>query len=281
MKKYIYIISLFFLVSCNENLDMVGMFSGQSPRNDQRFEDSMKYNEKAGYQTITIPQDDYIVYFGTDMHVDSTWRNTQEWATRIENDKDCYFGIILGDMINAQHNFPNFMKGVSYTTKPLFATAGNHDLYFGQWTEYLQYWHTSTYYFTAQTPNYKDLYICMDSGDGTFGRSQMAWLKDILKEKSQDNFRHIVVFTHTHLYKRDSSQGHISNFPLEETYEIADVLGTNGVDWYVSGHAHSRAVSDMKGVKYIIVDTMKDPAKHPAYMTATVGANLDYHFIDL
>ena len=199
----------------------------------------------------------------------------------IENDDNCYFAVILGDMINAQHNFPNLMMGVSYTSKPLFATAGNHDLYFGQWTEYLQYWHSSTYYFTARTPNYKDLYICMDSGDGTFGRKQLSWLKNTLKEKSQEGFRHIVLFTHTHLYKRDSSQGHISNFPLEETYEIADLLGSYGVDWYVSGHAHSRAVSDMKGVKYIIVDTMKDSAKQPAYMTASVGSKLNYHFVEL
>ena len=55
MKKlFISILLPFVLLSCSPNLDMLGMFYGQSPRNDERFEASMLYNEEHGYPVITV-----------------------------------------------------------------------------------------------------------------------------------------------------------------------------------------------------------------------------------
>lgn len=277
------ILMLLLLSACSltPNYDMVGMFYGQSPRSDARFEQSMAYNEEHNVcRTIDIPADDYMVYICTDIHVDSTWRNISRW-TEIVNASDCEFALVLGDLINAQDNFPHFMQGIKDINKTLFCTAGNHDLYFGQWAEYFALLGSSTYYFIAQTPSAKDLYICLDSSDGTLGNKQLKWLKNLLKDAAEQTYRHIIVFTHTHLFKKDNSQGHTSNFTLEETYEITDLLSRYGVDWYLSGHAHSRNITDFKGVKYIIVDTMQDPAEQPTYMITTVGAQLRYEFVDL
>lgn len=275
------------LSSCYGNLDVIGMVYGQSPRSDVRFEDSMHYNDSAGYKTLIIPEDEYLVYYSTDMHVDTNWNNLTTWSSAYRNDPDCYFAIILGDIINSINHYDEFMQGIAFNPetqakdKPLFCTVGNHDLYYNQWAEYLKYWHTSTYYFIAQTPNYKDLFICMDSGDGTWGRKQFDWLKQLLAESADENYRHITLFTHTHIFKRDKSQGHTSNYTLEETYEIMDILSRYNVEWYVSGHCHSRDVADYKGVKYIIVDTMEEPAEHPCYMIASFGKDITYKFVDI
>lgn len=281
------IISMLSLTSCYGNLDVIGIVYGQSPRSDVRFANSMAYNDTAGYTTIHIPQNKYKVYYATDMHVDTSWRNVSKWATAYRNDNECYFGIVLGDMVNAINHYEDFLKGLVYdpltqkANKPYFTTVGNHDLYYGQWAEYLKYFHTSTYYFIAQTPDYKDLFICMDSGDGTWGRKQFDWLKELLAKAKDENYRHITIFTHTHIFKRDLTQGHTSNYALEETYEIMDILDRYGVEWYVSGHCHSRDVADFKNTKYIIVDTMKAPEKNPCYMVATFGDTLDYRFIPI
>ena len=282
------IAALALTTSCEKgNLDVVGIIYGQSPRSDERFDNSMEYNALAGYRTINIPTDEYEVYYATDLHVDSSYRNVRKWATLMRNDNNCHFGIILGDIINAVNHYEDFMEGLVFdpTTqaadKPLFATVGNHDLYYGQWSEYLKYWHTSTYYFVAQTPNFKDLFICMDSGDGTWGRKQFDWLKDLLEKAQNENYRHITVFTHTHIFKRDPSQGHTSNFALEETYEIMDVLDRFGVEWYVSGHCHSRDVADFKGVRFIIVDSAEVIDDQPGYMVATFGKELSHRFMYL
>ena len=273
--------------SCYGNLDVVGMVYGQSPRSDERFENSMAYNDTAGYKTLDIPTDEYRVYYSTDMHVDTNWNNLTAWATAHRNDPDCHFAIILGDIINSINHYDEFMQGIAFdpatqaADKPLFCTVGNHDLYYNQWSEFLKYWHTSTYYFIAKTPNCKDLFICMDSGDGTWGRKQFDWLKQLLAEADNKGYRHITIFTHTHIFKRDNTQGHTSNFALEETYEIMDLLASHNVEWYVSGHCHSRDIADFKGVKYIIVDTMEAPEKKPGYMVATFGKELSYRFVEM
>lgn len=283
LSKYLFFLPL-CAISCSQNLDMAGMFNGQSPRSDERFETSMAYNEEHGYEVIAVPKEEYRVWFGTDMHVDTTTYNVKAWITQMRNDSAAAVGIILGDMINAQDHFPRFMEALDFDAQsqkyrvPLFATAGNHDLYFGQWTEYVKYWHTSTYWFEVQTPVAKDLYICLDSSDGTIGVKQMQWLRNLLAQKDKENYRHTLVFTHTHMFKKDCSQGHTSNFPMEETYELTDLLSRYKVDWYVSGHDHGREVSEFKGVQYIIVNTMQDPDPEPYFMVATMGERMNYEY---
>ena len=263
------------------NLDVIGMVYGQSPRNDERFDQSMSYNAEhaAQYADVVLTRDDYKVYFGTDMHVDSTWRNTQAWAQAVEDDADCPFAIVLGDVINAMDNYPHFLAGMEPLHKRWFCTAGNHDIYYGQWAEYLQYIGSSVYSFQVLTPTAKDLYICLDSSDGTLARKQFKWLEKTLQEAQNNAYRHIIVFTHTHLFKHDSTQGHTSNYALEETYAITEMLGKYGVEWHVSGHVHCRSVTDFKGVKYIVVDTLQDPEQEAAFMVAYVGRQLQYEFI--
>ena len=96
-------------------------------------------------------------------------------------DINCPFAIHLGDLINAKDNYPRFFQAMAVKPdKPVigkelgdtvFYTLGNHDLYFNQWEEYKKYIPTSTYWFDTRTKEGKllDLFICLDSGEGTLG----------------------------------------------------------------------------------------------------------------
>ncbi len=273
-------------VSC-ERLDMSGMFWGSSARNDARFAESMAYNAEHGYQTITTPNDDYKVYFASDFHVNDSTLHTQHWVRAVQNDATCAVAIMLGDMVNGRKKYPYFMAAVEPLREasfPLFATAGNHDIYFGEWPEYVKHWGTSTYYFTVQTPHHKDLFVCLDSSDGTIGTDQLNWLRNTLVPHcSELKPRHTIVFTHTHMFKPDGAQGHTSNYPMEETYELLDLFSQMGVDWYVSGHRHSRDIREFKGVTYYTIEAIQESyAEEDAhYMIATVGENLQAEFISL
>ncbi len=287
MKRTIqYFALLLILTTGCQRLDMSGMFYGSSARSDERFAQSMAYNEEHGYKTVVAPADEYKVYFATDFHVDSTTLHTEAWVDAIEQDADCAVAIILGDMVNGRKKYPYFMAAVDPLLSagfPLFATAGNHDTYFSEWPEYVKYWGTSTYYFEVQTPNYTDLYISIDTSDGTVGRDQMEWLRKLLREKAGVDYRHKMVFTHTHMFKHDGAQGHTSNFPIEETYEITSLLGQNGVDWYMSGHRHSRHIVNFEGVTYYQIDAIQEsyPEEESFYFVATVGETLAGEFIHL
>ena len=151
MKKTIILLPILLLASCSlfPNLDLGGMFNGSSPRNDQRFEESMAYNDSVPSHNpdLTMPNDEYTIYIGTDFHVDTTWRTTAAFAKEAAAKADMV--LLLGDMINAQNNYPHFWEGIRplrESSVPWYATAGNHDIYFGQWSVFKQYFGTSTYF---------------------------------------------------------------------------------------------------------------------------------------
>lgn len=277
------------------NLDLAGMFSGSSPRVDTRFEQSMGWNDSVGYAHIRVLSEDYPVYVCTDSHVDSSAHNLGKFLSAFHNDLESPFAIHLGDLINAQGNYPRFdsawtasynsplMDFLKIQRDTLFVTAGNHDLYFGQWSEFRRYYKTSTYWFDTQSVTGKllDLFICLDSGEGTLGVKQLAWLEQVLQQAQGKGYRHVVVFTHTHLFNQDASQGVTSNYAMEETYRITGLLSKYGVDMYWSGHDHYREVTQYGGVTYIVVDAILDRSDRPAYMVADMGEKIAYRFVEL
>ena len=117
----------------------------------------------------------------------------------------------------------------------LAITPGNHDLYFNQWDEWRGYFGTSVYWFYTMLPDSTvlDRFICLDSAEGTIGTAQLQWLRELLTENDSQpttlnaqysSFRHTIVFTHTHFFRRDHSQEHTSNYAIEETYELTSLL---------------------------------------------------------
>ena len=125
-----------------------------------------------------------------------------------------------------------------------------------------------------------DLFICLDTAEGTLGVDQMAWLRNLLEAKSKEGYRRIIVYTHTHFWKLDGSQGHTSNFSLEETYELAALLDEYDVDFVWSGHQHARQSVVYKGVNYLVLDATKDEEKGQAYMTVNMGESAIYHYFN-
>lgn len=105
-------------------------------------------------------------------------------------------------------------------------------------------------------------------------------LGDLLKDAPGRGYRHIVVYTHTHMFKKDGSQGHTSNYPLEETWELTSMFARYGVSLFLSGHSHSRDISYFNGVKYIVVDALEEhyPDSQTGYMILEAGSTLDCRF---
>ena len=277
-------------VSCGPDarLDLVGMFAGTSPKIDERFEQSQEYNIQRGTITLWAPADDYHVYVCTDTHITNTQVRWTHFINQYRQDMLCPVAVHLGDIIDAQNHFDEMYS--AYEAVPLnpekhdtlMAVAGNHDIYFKQWPQYMECFKTSNYYFTVHTPSgKKDLFIIYDSADGTVGTKQLDWLRETLQLADKQEFRHIVACTHTHFFKRDGSQGHTSNFTLEETYTLLNLFTKHGVDMLWSGHDHSREITQVKGMTCIVVDSMKDTDKKPYYMLVTMGEKIDYEFVSV
>lgn len=275
---------LLMFVSCTKNIDILGLFMTFNESPDERFAQSMEYNDEHGYDKITVVPDDYEVYVMSDIHVDFSTNNLDCFVSDYLADSVAApFALCLGDLINATGHFDLFdehVKPVSDAGRKIYYTVGNHDLYFDQWPEFRSRYHTSTYWFEVQTVSgSKDLYIAIDSGNGTLGRDQRNWLENVLKDKQNQGYRHIIVFTHTHFFKKDTSQGHTSNFNLEETYDLLDLFDRYDVSMVLQGHSHSRDLTTFKDVVYLRVDALEDYALDAYYTILNVGNYINYEFV--
>ncbi len=266
------------------------MFTSAKPYVDDRFDKSMEYNNRVGYPTLTVKDDDYRIYVCTDTHLKNTANNLQRFVQLYHDDKDCPAAVHLGDLVESDESYGRFVEAVQdVPVNPskkdtMFVTLGNHDIFYAQWQDFTEYWPASTYYFVVQSQGknkVKDLYICLDSAQGKIGNKQMKWLKWVLAN-AQGNYRHVIVFTHINLFRRDNTYADISTTALEETYELMWLFTRFGVKQFWSGHDHSREEFTEGGVKYIIVDSMEDDNPNAAYMILHVGAQLNntFHFIN-
>ncbi|MCQ2334929.1 MAG: metallophosphoesterase [Paludibacteraceae bacterium] len=274
------------LMSCGKpgNHDYLGFVWTRSETSDQRFEQSMEYNLEHGYDTICVANEDYRVYVCSDAHVDYSSYNMDTFTTCYLADHDAApFCLCVGDLINATDNYPHFMAHVDRIQaagRRMYSTPGNHDIFYNQWSIYRDYWHTSCYWLVVKLPSgARDLFICLDSANGTLGQKQMQWLRELLREKSKQGFRHLIVYTHTHLWKIDQSQSHTSNFAMEETYELADLFGRYGVDIVLQGHSHYRLTQVVKDVVYLRLDKIEDHYYNSYYTILQVGEHINWTFV--
>lgn len=270
--------------SCGKNIDYLGILMTFNESPDERFAQSMEYNNQHGYDKITGVPDDYRVYVMSDIHVDFSTDNLDRYVSDYLADTEAApFSLCLGDLINATGHFDYFaehVKPVSDAGRKIYYTTGNHDIYFDQWPEYFKRFGSSTYWFEVQTVSgYKDLYVAIESASGTLGADQREWLENALKDKQNHGFRHIIVFTHTHFFKKDTSQGHTSNFNMEETYDLLDLFDRYDVSMVLQGHSHSRDLTMFKDVVYLRVDALEDHYPDAFYTILKIGRNINYEFI--
>ena len=287
-KNYLCIAAALLLCACGEDstLDIAGMFSPNGEVVDTRFEQSMAYNQSRGKISLDMGADEYMVYVCTDSHITrNSHQNLDYFINQYKAEKAPKIAVHLGDVIDAQKNFPCADSILHFKGQTLadtvFVTPGNHDIYFKQWQEYRRFFKTGTYWFETRNGAKKlDLFICLDSAEGTLGTKQTEWLRNLLEAKSKEGYRRMIVFTHTHLWKLDSSQGHTSNMAMEETYELTSLLAQYRIPYVWCGHQHARQSVVFKGVNYLVLNATKDTENSQSYMTARMGEDITYKHID-
>ena len=291
MKKNLLYLSLIALglTSCasdDTTLDIAGLFSPNGEVVGTRFAQSMAYNDSVGEMHLDMGSDDYLIYVCADSHITrKNHKNLDFFIDQYRAETAPKLALHLGDIIDAQKNYPCADSILHFAGQTIldtvFATPGNHDIYFRQWSIYRSFFKTSAYWFDTNNGAKKlDLFICLDSAEGTLGVDQMNWLRNLLANKSKEGYRRIVVFTHTHIWKLDESQGHTSNMALEETYELTSLLGQYGVETVWCGHQHAMQRVVFKNVLYLVLNATKDKEQGQSYMIAEMGNNVNYSFIE-
>lgn len=289
MKKLTYILflalGLIFVASCNR-LDVVGMVINRSST-EERVADWLDYNAQNGMPVINGVPDDYTFYSCSDIHINDDNSRFTKYITIERNDPEAIFSIIAGDLANESGEGPfiladSAMMFDSLThaeNDPCFPIIGNHDVYFDCADYYKQHFHTSTYTVTVNTVGgHKDLFIFLDSGNGTHGRRQLDWLEEQLSHRA--DYRYCFVISHNWLFRTtyNYTTTPAANLPEDEQYAFMDLMSRNEVDMVIMGHFHYRDVKTFGGVKYVMTDNLNESKEEPSYLVVRCADRVTYEY---
>jgi len=276
MKRLFYILLLPLIVGCQ--FDPTGFFF-TSDRVNQRFDESMAYNAAQPAHEIETTDNEYQILFASDGHVCDTGNLSKLIVTANQLNTEALF--FTGDIVQGKENDYRTLYDVMDRSfgSPYFMSVGNHELYYNGWPYYAHYYGSSVYTVAIKTPDYSDLVIVLDSGSGTLGSNQLAWLRDIL-ENQRSNYRYCIVVHHVNIFRTRFST--VASPVVEEVHELVDLFTVNHVDMVVMGHDHRRIIDEFGGTSYICIEAFADFMESPACMLVTAGSDeLQYEFIGL
>ncbi|HDR68078.1 MAG TPA: metallophosphoesterase [Bacteroidaceae bacterium] len=266
-----------FLPAC-EKMEIRGFIVSYETA-DQRFEQSIEWNNHNGFREITTDRDNYLLYSMGDSHVGGT-ANLDLFFREAQNE-DPVAAVMVGDLTNGHEaNYIAFREHLPDKDSLLtFPIAGNHDIYFGGWKHYHSIFGSSTYTFIINTPAASDLFICLDSGGGTLGTRQLDWLGNLL-ETTRNDYRYCIIFTHNNLFRLRPTTS--TNPFVEEIHVLLDLFLRYNVDMVVTAHDHKRNTGILGNTTHIIMDALSDEYDHAGYMKIFINtAAIEYVFVNL
>lgn len=277
VKRLSVVLAALFLTACSD-LDVVRLFLPVGADVNTRVSQSLEWNASHDVKTITMPDDAYRFYVCSDIHVEKNPPvRFRQMVDAEKADAESAFYQALGDFVYGQENM-EFVADIMADGRG-FAAAGNHDIYFDMWTKWRELFHSSTYYYFIQTTSAKDLFIVLDSANGTLGEIQTQWLQDVL-EANRQSCRHCFVSLHHNILRSDTTQFPSSNLQLEETLFLMDLFKTFRVDMVFAGHDHTRSEDSFNSVIYITLDDIKDTTENASYLIVSVSEGISHRFVE-
>lgn len=280
-------------VSC-EKLDIKGMFVSSGTHTEDRVSQWLEWNGRHGANLISDVPDDYKVYVCSDIHVSDSATRFKKFYADQQQDDDAVFGIVMGDLADCGGERPFELiqdamrevgaecRNAGMAVDTCFFILGNHDIYFDCQQYYASHFHTSTYTVEVMTRGgHRDLFVFLDSGNGTHGTKQLEWLEMVLANREQ--YRNCIVCSHTCLFRTsyNYSSTPAANLPLEEYYHLLELMERYDVDLYMMGHFHHKEYHTIKGVDYVMTDNLNEKNDIPSYLVVSCGDNVQYTFKNL
>ena len=291
--KYISLIScglilISGLYSCNR-LDVLGMVVNRSDT-EERVADWLDWNAQHAPLVLDSIPDHYTFYSCSDSHVNDNNDRLTAYVTAERNDPEAAFSIVAGDLANESGENPyilceeamRFDPVVHADNDPCYPIIGNHDVYFDCAEYFKKHFHTSTYTVTVNTVGgFKDLFVFLDSGNGTHGKRQMDWLEEQLGHRS--DYRYCFVISHNWMFRTtyNYTTTPAANLPEDEQYAFMDLMSRFKVDMVIMGHFHYRDHKTFYGVPYVMTDNLNEGKNQPSYLVVRCADKVTYEYREL
>ncbi|MBN2728052.1 MAG: metallophosphoesterase [Bacteroidales bacterium] len=266
---------IFVLSGCNNDLDESGFLHSKYSV-EERFEMSQNWLSLNPAKHLSTTDSTYSIFFFSDSHI-GTSLEVRQMLNKADTAATGVMGA--GDICRGHVESYDSLEAVinDYPSLPIFMTTGNHDLYFGNWSEFYSRFGASSYYFTVTSPAGSDIFIMLDSGSGTLGASQLNWLTDLLKTK-RSLYRNCIIATHLNFFRDGMSI--ICGLPPEELYPLMDLFIDYNVNYVVSGHEHKRYENKLGPTQFITLESLHDEESNSSWMELEISnAKSEYRFI--
>ncbi|MCK9301340.1 MAG: metallophosphoesterase [Bacteroidales bacterium] len=246
---------------------------------DQRFEQSMNWNDQHPLATLTSTESEYDLYAISDIHVGGTTNLDLFLDQALLRQPMAVF--MAGDLTTGHtEDYQRFYAALpSQDSLNLFPVPGNHDLYFEGWKQYQQLFGSSVYSFSIKTPEASDLYICLDNSGGSLGAKQLEWLKQLLLNE-RSLYRYCILVNHNNWIRLRKMVA--TNPYVEELEVLLDLCLRHQVDMVISGHDHQRHTAVFGNIRFLTLDALSDSHPSPSYLVLNVSPDsIAYSFRDL
>ena len=275
IRFFYFLILILTCNSCMEDADLSGFLYSADPVNE-RVKLSLEWNRVNPDKNVVMAGTDYSLLVAGDSEIGGT-TNLDTLIAKAKSPGIAGF-VLVGDITSGDPKGYDILKHDldEKNPHPAFYILGNHDLFFDGWNSYYSYFGSSTYAFSVKTNNAADLYICLDSGNGTIGSRQLNWLSDLLK-KERKNHRFCIIFSHVNFFREHHTFS--ANPLVDELHVLLDLFYRNSVDMVIMGHDHRRAEESFGMTHYITLDACYDGYKEASYLRLEVkNGKLSYNF---
>jgi predicted phosphodiesterase len=246
---------------------------------DARVEQSLEWNGEHQNRNLVVNNDDYTIYCMSDSHLGTAHNLDRFLGNAIQSNPSAV--VLAGDLCSGkEEDYLVLKKHLPFNDSiPYFTMAGNHDLHFAGWDTFFSLFGSSTYSFEVKTPAASDLFICLDTSEGTLGRLQYNWLKKIL-ELTRKDYRRCIIITHNNLFRPKQAE---STNPLpDEILALTELFTVNHVDMIIAGHDHRRDDRIFGITRYIVMDPIEDSAENAGYLVLrVVNGSMVTNFVNL
>jgi hypothetical protein len=245
-----------------KDADLTGFLYSANPVNE-RVSLSLEWDRLNPGKDLDIEGTDYSLLIAGDSEIGGT-NNLDTLISRAKKPGVAGY-VIVGDITSGDPKGYDIVEHDLDTKNPdhAFYILGNHDLFFNGWDKYYSYFGSSTYAFTVKTNEASDLYICLDSGNGTIGSRQLEWLSDLLA-KERKNHRFCIIFSHVNFFREHHTFS--ANPLVDELHVLLDLFYRYSIDMVITGHDHHRSTEFFGKTQYITLDAFFDGFKEASYL---------------
>jgi predicted phosphodiesterase len=249
-------------------VDLLGLFASNDL--DKRLETRGNFVFLNNAELSPSFGSEYSFIVLTDTHIEN--ENDHGLAEKLkaltDSDSEIKFAVITGDVTQCgyERDIQKFINMARSLNVPCYPVIGNHDIYFGNWSEWKRMIGSTCYRINGDGTT---LFI-LDSANGFFGADQLGWLQREIK-KTQGR---VFVFTHFNIFVENLTEIQQST-DTNERARLSSIL-KNRCDAMFMGHTHVRNTKKLGNVQYI---TMEDYVDHKAYCRVSVSAaGISYEF---